>query len=286
MQYRMWTSSGRQTLLWWPETFTIFYILLPTQFNSLGQFKTTSKMWITSWFIVHSQCPASCVEAKMRAPRPSAVARIIGHWRAAPAFSSTREVKTINKSRSIDAQLMESQFFGIQPQLPRFIEVNLRANGKPMWQMHQQCCPYKDCWEDMAVCCMCSHVSCGRLESHHSFHTVKVLRAPAMHAEQNRHTRESWYASWLQRKLQGTVSKCKMLRRLQVDCLGSRVKSEKGVLRKAWKGVRRKEFDEGGGHNRFHRRLKGSKGTWRWAEADLNGLSQKWFQGRLCANKR
>lgn len=94
------------------QTFTIFYILLPTQFNSLGQFKTTSKMWITSWFIVHSQCPASCVEAKMRAPRPSAVARIIGHWRAAPAFSSTSEVKTINKSRSIDAQLMESQFLG------------------------------------------------------------------------------------------------------------------------------------------------------------------------------
>lgn len=47
---------------------------------------------------------------------------------------------------------------------------------------------------DMVVCCMCSHVSRGRLESHHSFHTVKVLQAPAMHAEQNRHTRESWYA--------------------------------------------------------------------------------------------
>lgn len=103
-----------------PKHSQILFILLPTQFNSLGQFKTTSKMWITSWFIVHSQCPASCVEAKMRAPRPSAVARIIGHWRAAPAFS-------INKN--IDAQLMESQFFGIQPQLPRFIEVNLRANG-------------------------------------------------------------------------------------------------------------------------------------------------------------
>ena len=193
----MWTSSGRQTLLWWPEALTlkhsqILFILLPTQFNSLGQFKTTSKLRITSWFIIHSQCPASCVEAKMRAPRPSAVARIIGHWRAAPAFSSNNELKTINKN--IDAQLMESQFFGIQPQLPRFIEVNLRANGKPMWQMHQQCCPYKDCWEDMVVCCMCSHVSCGRLESHHSFHTVKVLQAPAMHAEQNRHTRESWYA--------------------------------------------------------------------------------------------
>ena len=144
----------------------------------------------------------------MRAPRPSAVTRIIGHWRAAPAFSSNTKVKTMNKRRcpTHRHKNLKSQILGIQPQLPRFIEANLRADGS-------RC----DKCINIAVHTKIAgrtwlSVACAPMSHAGGWKATTQFIAPAMQrAEGKRHTRESWYASWLQCKPQRTVTTCNML---------------------------------------------------------------------------